>query len=85
MRAEVQKPVNHSLGIGQGIYRRLEVRWRSMSASRDQTTASRFNEKWHEKLFALPSGERVPAYGQGTWRMGDDPPQFARRKSRRSG
>ena len=24
------------------------------------------------KTVALPSGERVPAYGQGTWNMGDD-------------
>lgn len=24
------------------------------------------------KTIALPSGERVPAYGQGTWNMGDD-------------
>ena len=24
------------------------------------------------KIIALPSGEQVPAYGQGTWNMGDD-------------
>jgi diketogulonate reductase-like aldo/keto reductase len=25
------------------------------------------------KLVTLPSGEKVPAFGQGTWHMGDDP------------
>jgi diketogulonate reductase-like aldo/keto reductase len=29
------------------------------------------------KTVALPSGERVPAFGMGTWRMGDDPAKRA--------
>ncbi|MBP0458915.1 aldo/keto reductase [Streptomyces montanisoli] len=29
------------------------------------------------RTVALPSGERVPALGQGTWRMGDDPARRA--------
>ena len=29
------------------------------------------------KTVALPAGERVPAYGQGTWHMGEDPARRA--------